>query len=273
MISSRDVLLFQEKILAWYSLNKRDLPWRKTRDPYSILVSEIMLQQTQVERVIPKFTGWMSAFPDVSSLAKASQRDVLALWSGLGYNRRAMYLHKTAQVIVDEYQGVFPRELQTLQKLPGIGTYTSAAVLCFAYNNQIPVLDTNIKKVITHEFFSGNMPSEEMLFDVAQKILPVGKAYDWNQALMDYSRIILKDKKIPIPKQSRFLSSDRYYRGQVVKLLLKIEKISFSGLWDFFQDMNPVEKERLHTILEKMHKEQLIFYDKKKITLLEVKGE
>ena len=271
MISSRDVLLFQEKILAWYSLNKRDLPWRKTRDPYSILVSEIMLQQTQVERVIPKFTGWMSAFPDVSSLAKASQRDVLALWSGLGYNRRAMYLHKTAQVIVDEYQGVFPRELQTLQKLPGIGTYTSAAVLCFAYNNQIPVLDTNIKKVITHEFFSGNMPSEEMLLDVAQKILPVGKAYDWNQALMDYSRIILKNKKIPVPKQSRFLSSDRYYRGQVVKLLLQIDKISFSGLWDFFDGKNPVEKERLRIILEKMHKEHLITYDNDSVTLLKGK--
>lgn len=267
---------FQEKILTWYSHNKRDLPWRPpslklrkdgTRDPYKILVSEVMSQQTQLSRVIPKYEAWMVRFPTISELAAAPVSEVLRLWSGLGYNRRALNFQKASQVIVNDYQGEFPRRLDELVRLPGLGKYTASAVLCFAFNEQIPVIDTNIRKVITHEFFQGVLPEEKVIEKVALQILPLGKAYEWNQALMDYSALAMKGKKIPVPKQSHFLTSNRYYRGQIIKILLQLHEISLLGLEDFFNDHNPIERERLVEILESMQKEGLIVMKDKKISL------
>lgn len=267
---------FQEKILTWYSHNKRDLPWRPpslklrkdgTRDPYKILVSEVMSQQTQLSRVIPKYEAWMVRFPTISELAATPVSEVLRLWSGLGYNRRALNFQKASQVIVNDYQGEFPRRLDELVRLPGLGKYTASAVLCFAFNEQIPVIDTNIRKVITHEFFQGVLPEEKVIEKVALQILPLGKAYEWNQALMDYSALAMKGKKIPVPKQSHFLTSNRYYRGQIIKILLQLHEISLLGLEDFFNDHNPIERERLVEILESMQKEGLIVMKDKKISL------
>ncbi|MGH7245331.1 MAG: A/G-specific adenine glycosylase, partial [Candidatus Levyibacteriota bacterium] len=221
MISPKEVRDFQKKILSWFAKNKRDLPWRKSRDPYNILISEVMLQQTQVPRVIPKYNEWIKKFPTIQSLAKATTRDVLSLWSGLGYNRRALYLQKTAQEIVEKYHGKFPEDEKQLQSLPGIGEYTARAVLCFAFDKQIAVIDTNIKKVIAIHFCKGKVPQKKKLQEIADKILPQGKAYTWNQALMDYASAELKKEKIAIPKQSKFKDSDRYYRGQMLKLLLR----------------------------------------------------
>src|SRR5258708_3311988 len=153
-LSQHIIKNFQQKILSWYAVNQRDLPWRKTRDPYSILVSEVMAQQTQLSRVIPKYEAWIAALPTVYDLAKASTGEVLKLWSGLGYNRRALYLQKAAQIIVSEFAGKFPQEEKVLQTLPGIGEYTSRAVLCFAFDKQIAVVDTNVRKVIITKFFN-----------------------------------------------------------------------------------------------------------------------
>jgi A/G-specific adenine glycosylase len=266
-ITPEHILLFQEKIFTWYRKNKRDLPWRKTRDPYKILISEVMSQQTQIIRVIPKYEAWLERFPSISSLATASVKEVLKYWSGLGYNRRALNLQKAAQVIVKEYGGVFPKEIEELVKLPGLGKYTASAVACFAFDAQIPIIDTNIRKVITHEFFQGELPQEKVVEQVARQILPNDQAYEWNQALMDYTSLALKDKKIPIAKQSHFLSSNRYYRGQTIKLLLEIPLISISSLWDFFDERNPIERGRLEEVLLSMQKDGLITINNDNVSL------
>lgn len=257
-LSQEQIAAFHSRIFSWYKNHQRDLPWRSTGDPYSILVSEVMSQQTQLGRVIPKYEAWMKRFPTVYQLADASLRDVLQYWSGLGYNSRALNLQKTARIVVKEYGGQFPTDTKELVGLPGIGKYTAAALACFAFNQQIAVIDTNIRKVITHEFFGGELPSEKIIEDMAVQILPAGRAYEWNQALMDYSSLVLKQAKIPIPKQSHFLSSDRYFRGQTVKLLIGKERMTIDQLWRYFDDHNPILRERLETILISMQKDGLI---------------
>lgn len=283
IISSKDIKAFQTKILDWYKKHKRDLPWRETRDPYRILVSEVMLQQTQVSRVIPKYESWLKAFPTLESLAQAKTSEVLRLWSGLGYNRRALYLQKAAKALeelrIKNYElrkktnkdTFWPKTIEELKKLPGIGEYTAAAVACFAFDQQVVVIDTNIRKVIILLLTNGiqllpknkelgimnkgkvRKKTHNSLFvihhskrnerevtlqeitEVAKKLLPVGRAAEWNQALMDYASAMLKKEKIPIVKQSTFKGSDRYYRGQIIKILLEKKEISVQELSNVFQ--------------------------------------
>jgi A/G-specific adenine glycosylase len=161
----------QDALLAWYSRNGRDLPWRKTRDPYAILVSEVMLQQTQVARVEPRWRRWMDRWPTVHALAAAEPAEAIGEWSGLGYNRRAVNLHRCARAVVA--RGGFPRTPAGLRELPGIGPYTAAAIACFAFGAQIAAPDTNARRVL-----------ERALGDPAAEP-PPGRAYDWNQALFD----------------------------------------------------------------------------------------
>lgn len=240
---------FQKIILDWYKENQRDLPWRKTREPYHIMVSEIMLQQTQVNRVITKFEEWLKRFPTVEDLAKAPVADVLQYWSGLGYNRRALNLKRAAEKIVTEHNGKFPKDEMTLLALPGIGAYTSRAILCFAFDKQVAVVDTNVKKIILTQILKQQYPKQELpLFvslndapkkteeykplsekefqEIAEQLLPHGHAYDWNQALMDYASHVLKKEKIPIPKQSKFEGSRRQSRGKLLKLLLEKKSVA-----------------------------------------------
>ncbi len=259
MIPKQKINSFQKDILSWYKLNKRDLPWRKTRDPYSILISEVMSQQTQLSRVVLKYEAWMERFPTVETLAKASVAEVLEYWSGLGYNRRALHLKKAAESIVLNFSGEFPKTEKELMSLPGIGKYTANAVLCFAFDQQVAVVDTNIRKVILtqilnesgsrnyefgikeknsshdsksmiHDSMVENKITEKEIEDIAKNLLPNGLAYEWNQALMDYASAVLKNEKIPIPKQSKFHGSHRYYRGQVLKQLLQKKKIAIKDL-------------------------------------------
>jgi A/G-specific adenine glycosylase len=247
---------FQKEILEWYAKHQRDLPWRRDREPYHILVSEIMLQQTQVSRVIPKYEAWLEQFPDVTSLAQAKTSEMLRLWSGLGYNRRALFLQKAAQALeeirIKNYEvgkkEFWPRTVEELRKLPGIGEYTARAVACFAFDQQVAVVDTNVRKVILTKYSpypqgereyilpspfkgEGEDEGEKVLTDkeiqkIADELLPKGRAYEWNQALMDYASARLKNEKIPIKKQSRFKDSNRFYRGQTVKLLLEYKGAS-----------------------------------------------
>lgn len=267
-IDKKQITRFQAKILAWYDTHQRDLPWRKTRDPYTILVSEVMSQQTQIERVIPKYEAFMQAFPTVEDLARAKAAEVLRLWSGLGYNRRALNLQRAAQQIIDEYDGTFPTSPEELEKLPGVGKYTSRAVACFAFNQQIAVVDTNIRKVIAVAFNKGILPNEREIEATAQQILPEGKAYIWNQALMDYAAQVLKEHKIPIPKQSHFFTSNRYYRGQILKQLLQKQEMEIDDLSYFFQEKGRgIEKEKLERIVRDLEKEGFLQQKKARLML------
>jgi A/G-specific adenine glycosylase len=172
VLSKENILAFQNEILSWYEQNRRDLPWRQTRDPYKILVSEVMLQQTQVNRVIPKFEAWLKAFPAVTDLAKAPTTEVLRLWSGLGYNRRALNLKTTAVVVSETYNGKFPKTEKELLALPGIGIYTARAILCFAFNQQVAVVDTNVKKVILTKFMTKKKQAGIALRDAGPQTPP-----------------------------------------------------------------------------------------------------
>ena len=161
---------FQKHILKWYKHNQRDMPWRQTRDPYKILVSEIMLQQTQVSRVLPKYAEFLQAFPTVETLAKAPEKKLLKVWSGLGYWRRARFLKATAKAVVRNHDGKFPKTPEELIKLPGIGPYTAGAVACFAFNNPQAFIDTNIRRVYLHFFFADKKDvTDKEIMPIAQK--------------------------------------------------------------------------------------------------------
>ena len=186
-------------ILGWYDKNARVLPWRGHPDPYAIWVSEIMLQQTRVETVIPYFERWMRQFPDISALAEASQQTVLSAWEGLGYYSRVRNLHKAAQMVVDEFGGQIPADMKQLRKLPGIGRYTAAAIASIAFNQDVATLDGNLRRVFARVYDvaePADAPQgEEILWTLAQGQLPPGRAGDYNQALMDLGSAICLPKK------------------------------------------------------------------------------
>lgn len=189
-VSTRPLL--QERLLAWYSAARRDLPWRRTRDPYAILLSEIMLQQTQVERVIPKYHEFLQRFPTLADLARAARGDVIRAWAPLGYNRRAVRLHELAQQVMAHWGGRLPERVDELRRLPGLGPYAAAAVACFAFGRQIPTIDTNVRRVLTRVAADRwrRPPSPREIERLATELLPAGRAADWNQALMDLGALI-----------------------------------------------------------------------------------
>jgi A/G-specific adenine glycosylase len=187
------------KLLRWFKENGRDLPWRHTRDPYLIWVSEIMLQQTRVETVIPYYERWVDRFPTLSELAKADLEEVLRLWEGLGYYRRAHNLHRTAKLILQEHGGHFPDQAGELEKLPGLGSYTAAALAALAFDQAEIALDGNLRRVIARvidlELDPRSAAGEKRLREWADKQLPPGQAADFNQALMDLGAAICLPKK------------------------------------------------------------------------------
>lgn len=175
---------------AWYATTRRDLPWRHTRDPYAIVVAEFMLQQTQVERVVPKYQAFVARFPTWWSLATALRSEVVRAWAGLGYNRRAVWLHRLAQVVVRRYHSTLPADAPALARLPGLGPYTAAAVACFALGQHVPVVDTNVRRVLGRLFTGVAEPSEHTAWALAAWTLPEDGAADWHQALMDLGATI-----------------------------------------------------------------------------------
>lgn len=193
-LQSRSFNPLQDKLLAWYNKNKRTLPWRDSPDPYAVWVSEIMLQQTRVEAVIPYFEKWLRSFPTVQALAKASERAVLNAWEGLGYYSRARNLHKAAKTVVRLHDGKLPSEAGGLVKLPGIGRYTAGAIASIAFGKDEPALDGNLKRVYARLFDLeepvDSPKGEKLLWDIARQNLPKGKAGDFNQALMDLGALI-----------------------------------------------------------------------------------
>lgn len=185
---------FRRRLLAWYSKHARDLPWRRTRDPYRVWVSEVMLQQTQVDTVRPYFERFTKAYPTVAALAKADEQDVLRLWEGLGYYRRARSLHAAAKQVVAEHDGEMPGDVATLQKLPGIGRYTAGAIVSIAYDKPAPILEANtirlLTRLIAYEGDPTSTAGQKRLWAVAEELLPTKDVATFNQALMELGSLV-----------------------------------------------------------------------------------
>ena len=185
---------FRQRLLAWYSRHGRDLPWRQTRDPYSILVSEVMLQQTQVDRVLPKYHEWLDRYPTFDALARARPRDVVRTWYPLGYNIRPRRLQSIARETVTSYAGRLPEDEDALLAFKGIGAYTAGAVRSFAFGKRAAILDTNVARVLFRVFVGrGDVKSHAMkqrLWDLSWAVLPYRRVFDFNQALMDLGATI-----------------------------------------------------------------------------------
>jgi A/G-specific adenine glycosylase len=189
----------QNRLLAWFKKNGRDLPWRRTRDPYAIWVSEIMLQQTQVDTVIPYYRRFLKAFPTLRRLAKADLSEVLSIWEGLGYYSRARNLHRAAKKILERFKGKIPDMLQNLLSLPGIGRYTAGAILSIAFNKDAPILDGNVKRVLSRLYAisgkSGTNGTNDLLWSLSESLVPKRHASSFNQALMDLGATVCTPKE------------------------------------------------------------------------------
>jgi A/G-specific adenine glycosylase len=185
---------FRQRLLAWYRRHGRDLPWRKTDDPYHILVSEIMLQQTQVDRVLPKYAEWLGKFPSLHALASAPEHEVAAAWRPLGYNIRPKRLQSIARESVEKYDGMLPSDEQTLRSFKGIGQYTAGAIRSFAFRERAAILDTNVARVLFRTFVGKGDPKAHAmrrhLWGVSEALVPSKHVFDFNQALMDFGAMV-----------------------------------------------------------------------------------
>jgi len=227
-ILSQNEKAFRRAVRKYYTRHQRDFPWRRTKNPYRILVSEIMLQQTQVERVVPKYKVFLRRFPDFDTLASAKLRDVLMVWQGLGYNRRALLLKKLAEIVIRDYKGKLPDERVLLEKLPGVGKGTSGALRAFAFDKSAVFMETNIRRVFIHFFFTKQRSvSDKAIYERIERTLDHQNPREWYWALMDYGAMLGKKggnpnrKSVSYRRQSRFEGSDRQLRGTIVRLLLQ----------------------------------------------------
>ncbi|MBY8999022.1 MAG: Fe-S cluster assembly protein HesB [Candidatus Thorarchaeota archaeon] len=226
-----EVKEFQEKVMNWWAENTRDLPWRRDPSPYNVLVSEIMLQQTQVSRVAPKFNEFIEIFPTTESLANANSKDLLKVWSGLGYNRRAIWLKEAAKQIFE--RGEFPQTVKELENLKGVGPYTSRSVLIFAFNRDLAAVDTNIRRVLIASGFADESMSDIKLQPIADKVLLRGRSRDWHNALMDYGAQVMTSSSTgiaPTSKQTCFEGSSRQVRGAVIRVLTEVTELGLGEL-------------------------------------------
>jgi A/G-specific adenine glycosylase len=252
---------FVKTVLTHYDTHGRHtLPWRTSITPYKILVSEIMLQQTQVDRVIPKYKAFLQSFPSFKALAAAPQRTVLAHWSGLGYNRRALNLHKLAEIVSEEHKGRLPKTYEGLVELPGIGPYTAGAIMAFAHNLPHPIIETNIRTVFIHHFFRHTKDvSDADILKLVEKTLDQKSPQKWYWALMDYGAHLKKEygnntqKSRSYVKQKPFKDSDRAIRGAILKLLLDGPKTTRA-----LQKEIPQDDVRIATQLEALMREGFI---------------
>jgi A/G-specific adenine glycosylase len=228
----------ERAVLAWGEAHLRDLPWRRTRDPWPILVSEVMAQQTGVDRVVPYYQRFLDRFPTPAACAAASLGEVLRLWAGLGYNRRAVNLHRCARAVVDDHGGALPPDLAALRALPGVGPYTARAVLAFAFERDVGVVDTNVGRVLAR--WAGRPLGAAEAQAQADALVPRGRVWAWNQAVMELGGTVCLRRRprcasCPVRRscawaaaggaggsgtgQPRFEGSDRQGRGRLVEAL------------------------------------------------------
>ena len=268
-------------LLSWWPEHARPLPWRDTRDPWAVLVSEVMAQQTQVDRVIPRWLEFLERFPSPDETASAPLSDILRLWSGLGYNSRGKRLHEAARVLVAEHESQLPESLPALLELPGVGPYTARAILAFAFERDVAVLDTNVGRVLAR--LVGRTLGASEAQTLADALVPTGAGWAWNQALLDFGAIVCRktepgchscplcrlchfgnDQEGVDPasgsfgvstKQSKFEGSDRQGRGRLMKALvqgpIRHEALADTMGW-------PAEFERASTVAQDLIHEGLI---------------
>lgn len=274
---------FTKILFRWHQTHYRDMPWRRTHDPYRILVSEIMLQQTQVERVRTKYSEFLKQFPNVHALAEASLGDVLCAWSGLGYNRRARYLYECAKHVVGKYRGKFPDDCYELKQLPGIGLSTAAALLAFSFGKDAPMIDTNIRRILVRVFFRNkkqSIPSDKELYIFAQGLIPKGKGRAWNYAMLDLGAILCTARnhsdECPLIKlhgavgdfqykksQKKFAGSRRQVRGQILRSLTEHKGTTLTAL---AQELGKTKKEIIQIVSDLM-RERLVSFARGKVML------
>jgi len=277
MPTSITIPKFEKTIRAHYKKNARAMPWRKTRDPYRILVSEIMLQQTQVSRVTGFYKNFISEFPNFRALAAAKTADVLRAWQGLGYNRRALALQKLAKEVVGKHGGRLPRDVESLVALPGIGPYTAGAVRAFAFNEPEVFIETNIRRVFIHFFFPGKARkvTDAALKRYIERALDKNSPREWYYALMDYGAMLggaaqrqgsLKNpnrRSAHYTKQAAFEGSDRQLRGKILRELLSQKEMLSSALAKELRE----SRERVSNILSGLVREGFITKKGSYITL------
>lgn len=246
----------KKKVYDYHKVNGRHaLPWRTDPSPYRVFISEIMLQQTQVDRVIPLFNRFVAALPDFQALATVSQPKLLSLWQGLGYNRRALFLKRAAEKVCVDFGGELPSSRSALQSLPGIGEATSGSIMVYAFRAPEVYIETNIRTVYIHEFFADrkDVPDADLL-PLIEASLRGEEPFLWYSALMDYGTML--KKQIPNPsrkskhhvKQSKFEGSDRQIRGAILRLLLEKQMLDFESMRESLQ----TTEARLNDILQKL---------------------
>jgi A/G-specific adenine glycosylase len=262
-------------LLAWSRDNRRDLPWRRTRDPWAVLVSELMLQQTQVARVVPRYEAFLARFPTPAACAAGALGDVVRMWAGLGYNRRAVNLHRAATAVVERHGGALPDDLDALLALPGVGAYTARAVLAFAFERDVGVLDVNAARVLARAWGDASQAT-------ADAAVPPGEGWAWNQAMLDLGATVCTRRPVcrqcplagecrwqlagcpepdpagPAPRQSAFLGSDRQGRGRLVGALrrgpVRLDDVAEAAGW-------PADRERANRIASALVRDGLIELD------------
>ena len=264
---------FRGQVRVFYERHGRhDMLWRHTDDPYRILISEIMLQQTQVERVAVKYPAFIAAFPDVEALARAPQCEVIAAWQGMGYNRRAISLKKCAEKIVHDYGGTVPCDPQVLATFPGIGPATASSICAFAFNLPVVFIETNIRRVFIHFFFPGaDTVTDKEILPLADRALDRDNPRVWYWALMDLGTEL--KKSIPNPnrkstayvKQAPFAGSDRRIRGMILKFLIGTSSSREKAIIDHLRE----EPVRVRRILAALEKEGFIRKDRSSYRLVE----
>ncbi len=253
--------IFKQTIYDYYKDNRRDFIWRRDPTPYQVVVSEIMLQQTQTERVIGKYTQFITELPSFQALAQATTRQVLVLWQGLGYNRRGLALHDLAKQVVEQYGGILPSDPELLQKFKGIGPATAGSISAFAFNKPTIFIETNIRSVFIHAFFKDKEKvHDKELLPLIEATLDKDNAREWYYALTDYGVMLKKTYKNPARKsahhqvQSRFEGSDRQIRGLILKLLAEYFSLTQEEIVSYIpRDANKVVK-----ILDKLVQEETI---------------
>ena len=271
---------FQQLVKDYYRQSGRDLPWRRSITPYRIVVSEIMLQQTQVSRVLIKYPEWLKQFPTWKSLASASTADVIRGWQGLGYNRRALALKKIAEIVMSEYRGQLPPDPELLVSFPGIGPATASSICAFAYNQPVVFIETNIRRVYIHHYFNGTRGSllgtrnsqlrtgprvadpvstlihDHQLLPIIERTLDRSNPREWYWALMDYGSYLGKQVENPnrkskhYTKQSKFEGSRRQVRGAILKYISDSNRATLKQL-----DSLPFDSALVKTICAELIKE------------------
>jgi A/G-specific adenine glycosylase len=255
-------IVFIRTVLDYYKKNKRSMPWRDDVSPYSVFISEVMLQQTQVARVLIKYSEFIRAFPDFKSLCQATTSQLLSAWQGMGYNRRALYLKAAAQIIMEKYHGILPDDPFLLDELLGIGPATACSIAAFAYNKPVVFIETNIRRVYLHYFFANKEDIEDLaIIPFVERTIDKKNPREWYWALMDYGAYLGSKGDNPnrkskhYAKQKKFVGSMREVRGGVIKLLLE-KAHTKEELNKIFTD------ERLFAALEQMEKEGFIIKEK-----------